>query len=87
VPLGALLLLAVLRGEALVRREREVRNGLTALRVAKLGISPEVADQDHFVDARHALAPSVWGARAIFSSLRASVKAMRAWNLIERSLK
>src|SRR5262249_36162695 len=86
VPLGALLFVAVLGREALVGREREVRHRLAALRVAELGIAPEIADQDHLVDAGHALAPSVLGcSRDVLFAARTRQGDARG-DLLERSL-
>src|SRR5690606_34381349 len=53
MPLGALFAVAVAVREDVGRSDREVGHRLSALGVAELGVAPEVADQDHLVDARH----------------------------------
>ena len=53
MPLRPLVALPGLLREALGRGDAEARHRLTTLRVPKLGVASEVADQDHLVDAGH----------------------------------
>jgi len=54
VPLGALLPLTFLVGPLLRRRDAQVGDRLAALRIAHLGVSAQVANEDHLIDRSHA---------------------------------
>jgi hypothetical protein len=58
VPLGALLPLAgVFVLPCLARGDPDIRHGIAARHVTHLGLVSEVADENHLVDACHAVLP------------------------------
>ena len=57
MPLGALLLLAALVFPLLAGGDVQVGDGIAAGCVARLGVAPQVAEKDDFVDGGHQVSP------------------------------
>ena len=77
MPFGALLAFAGAVFERFIGRQREVRDGLAAGGVARLGIAPEASNKNRFVDGHgeeYSGKRSAWEGRRIESARSRQVR-------------